>query len=288
MKTIIVFALITIISLAAHAEVIDGIAAVVNGEVITRSDVNDTVAAKPKTSRGEALDGLVDDLLFDHALTEAKIDVTDDDLARAIQNVLAQNRISLEALKSELMGKGITYEQYKKQIEREIRRVKFINQVIGPQVKINEQDMRDYYQRHPEQFRAAREAHIAEMVLPFPEQADQAQFEAFFEKAHKIAREAQSNTQAFHGVDRGMVNLKELSPDVAMAIPRLTIGEVSSPILTEKAVVIIKLIALPVLTADDFEKLRDHIYNTLYDQRVEEALKNYLQQQREKAFIDIR
>lgn len=271
-------------SLSAHAEVIDGIAAVVNGEVITRSDIDDAVAAKPKTSRSEALDGLVDDLLFDHALTEAKIEVTDDDLARAIQNVLAQNHISLDMLKGELSGKGITYEQYKKQIEREIRRVKFVNQVIGPQVKINEQDMRDYYQRHPEQFRAAREAHIAQIVFPLSATMDQAAFEKLFETARGI----RADDPNFAKGDLGMVNLKTLPPEIAAIIPRLDIGEISSPTLTEQSLIVVKLIALPTLSSDDFEKLRDPIYNTLYDQRVEEALKNYLQQQREKAYIDIR
>ena len=272
----------------AHGEMIDGIAAVVNGEVITRSELDAAVISKKKTDRREVLDELVDEVLFRQILTEAKIEVSDDDLARAIRNVLSQNHISLEQLKQELAAKGMTYEQYKQQMERDIRQIKFINQTIGQQVKISEQDLRDYFQRHQEKFRAAREAHVAEMVFPLPQPPTQEAFNGAYERANTAVRQSRTNNASFQGNDLGMINLKDVAPEVASTIGTMQIGDISKPILTEQGFVIVKLIALPNLTSADFEKLRDQIYGALYDERVNEALKAHLDKQREKAYVDIR
>ncbi|MBI4211224.1 MAG: SurA N-terminal domain-containing protein [Deltaproteobacteria bacterium] len=153
----------TMVTDAYGKELVDKIVAVVNKDVITQSELNSAVAAiKQKAEnkeelRKQTLQDLIDDRLFSQALKEEKIEVTEDDLARAINNVLAQNRIPLDTLIAGLRSQGVSYEQYKKQMEREIRRLKFINQVIGPQVKLSEQDLRDYYQKHLDQFQTSKE-----------------------------------------------------------------------------------------------------------------------------------
>ncbi len=85
-----------------------------------------------------------------------------------------------------------------------------------------------------------------------------------------------------------MVNLKTLPEDVARTVRNLKVDQVSRPIPTDKAFVIVKLIALPELSADDFDRLRDDIYAVLYEQKLQETMEIYLQKQRQKTFIDIR
>lgn len=274
----------------AGTTTVDRIAATVNDEVITLSDLQDAQGAHGRRPAGEdqrkkALDELIDDLLFQQALKEAKIEVSDEDVARAVNNVLAQNRITLNQLVAELSSKGISYNHYKKQLEREIRKVKFINQVIGPQVKISDQDLRDYYQKQQERFRGSHRMHIAEVVIPLGDVASQEEFDRRYQEAQAIAKQKKRGNEL---VDRGMVDVKQLDPLVANAVRRLRPGEVSSPIVTPQSIVIVKLIALPELSGKDFEKLRDEIYNALYDERVTQELGNYLLQQRRKSYIDIR
>lgn len=296
----IVLVLLLLLAPSTHAEVIDRIAAVVGSDVITLSELNEAIAARSRASEGkeehhptevvhsEVLDELINDRLFERALKGAKIEVTDDDLARAISNILKQNHLALEKLKAELASKGMSYEQYKQQVEREIRRVKFINQVIGPQVKISDQDLHDYYQRHLDRFRATREAHLSENVFPLAGITKQEEFRKLEEKALEISARGRRDPASFVGQDLGMQPLKDMPPEVAQAVGQLDIGEVSRPILTSAAVVIIKLIALPEIAATDFERLRDDIYGALYNERVEEELKHYLSQERRKAHVDIR
>ena len=288
---------------------INRVVAIINDEIITERDLNKAMAKHPRRSRHndqmvrrQILNRLIDEILFNQLMAKADIEVTDDELARAIANILHQNRITLAKLKKEVASKGLTYEQYKQEVRRQVKQVKFINQIIGPQVKITDQDLRDYYQRHQERFRGAHQAQIAMISLPLAGLTTQADFERVRNQALDIVAQARRHKKSFAklakkhskgpnaegGGDLGMVNLKNLPPVVGDAVRQLGIGEISNPILAEDSVVIVKLISLPELSAKDFEKLRDQIYAAIYDERIEETLDGYLKRERQKAFIEIR
>lgn len=295
---------------ASSAKVVDRIAAVVNNEIITEVQLSAAMAARAGRDRGakpdtatrqETLDRLIDDALFNQIMSKSKTEVTDDDVARAIANVLHQNRMTVDQLKGELAAKGIPYEEYRKQIEKDIRRVKFTNQVIGPQVKITDQDLRDFYQRNQERFRGGTSAHVAEIVLPLDGIQTEAEMKALGEtavaivaKARKgasfesLAKQYSKGPNAAQGGDLGMMSIKDLQPEIANVVRALKVGDVSDPFLLGNAIAIVKLISLPEISPDDFEKMRDQIYSALYDQKIEETLTSYLQRERQKAFIEIR
>ena len=294
----------------ARAEVVDRIVAIVNNEVITERDLDQAMAARStnkgaaKTdaaTRQESLDRLIDDRLFNQILGKTKVEVSDDDIARAVANILHQNRMSIDQLKSELASKGISYDEYKKQIEQEIRKVKFTNQVIGPQVKITDQDLRDFYQKNQDRFRGSTSAHIAEIVMPLDGITNEAEMKSLGDTAQSIVARARKGTSfdslakqyskgpnAAQGGDLGMMNMKDLQPEIANILRTMKIGDVSNPALVGNSVVIVKLISLPEIAAGDFDKVRDQIYSALYDQKIEETLTSYLQRERQKAFIEIR
>lgn len=296
------------------AEIVGGIAAVVNNDIITQAELNRSLSSGAQgprrtgaqTHRGdvmkqEVLNRLIDEAIFNQILSKSKIEVSDDDMARAIANILHQNRMTLDQLKGEIASKGMTYDEYKRQIEREIRRVKFINQVIGPQVRISDQDLRDHYQQNQGRFHGGNKVHIAEIVMPLEGITSQEEFNHLGELTMSIVAKARHGTNfqslvkqhskgpnIVGGGDLGTVNLKDLPPQVADGIRGLRVGEVTNPIVTENAIVIVKLISLPDAASGDFDKARDDIYSALYDQKVEDALMNYLAKERQKAFVEIR
>jgi len=178
--------------------------------------------------------------------------------------------------------------------------VKFVNQVIGPQVKITDQDLRDYYRQNQEQFRGSISAHLAQIFLPYENFQSQAEVEAFKKRAvdlatrarrggnfAELARKNSEGARAASGGDLGMVDIKDLPPEVAGAVKNMATGDVSYPIAVERGLIIVKVVSLPELSASDFEKLRDEIYSALYDKRIKETLRSYLQKERRKAYIAI-
>lgn len=294
---------------SAAAEVVNRVMAVVGNQAVTEYDLAramemrgrlEKTSSKDPNFRQEVLDRLIDDELFSQLLSKSKIEVSEDDLARAISNVLQQNQMSIDQLKAEVQAKGMTYDEYKKQIEREIKKIKFINQVIGPQVKITDQDLRDFYQRNQARFRGSQQAHIAEIALPLSKVQSQAEMDRIGETALGITKEARGGANfallakehskgpnAESGGDLGMVNLKDLPSEVAQTIRGMKIGDVSNPMLIGEALVIVKLISLPEISSGDFDRMRDDIYSALYDQKIDETIKNYLAKERQKAFIEI-
>ena len=293
----------------ALTQTINRVVAVINDEIITEQDLKQAMGkrrrgapAPDQLARRQTLDQLIDETLFNQLISKADIEVTDDELARALANILHQNQMTLAQLKKEVASKGVTYDQYKEEIRNQVKRVKFINQVIGPQVKITDQDLRDYYQRHQERFRGVHQAHIAMISLSLAGLNTRAEFEGVRDQALDIVAHARRHKKSFAklaqkhskgpnaagGGDLGMMNLKDLSPPVRDAVRYMGIGEVSNPILAGDSVVIVKLISLPELSAKDFEKLRDEIYAAVYDERIEETLNGFLKRERQKAFIEIR
>ncbi len=160
-KKIILCLALLLCASTAFAETIDRVAAVVDGEIITEYDITRTMAQYQKANRvpksGEnmkrnVLDDLIDDLLLKHAMEKSQITVDDDDLARAIANVLRQNKMTPEELRADLAAKGISYEAYKQQVAQQIRMIKFTNQIIGQQVKLTDRELREFYDRNKDRF----------------------------------------------------------------------------------------------------------------------------------------
>ncbi len=313
-----VCALIATLSAApAAAKVVDRIVAVVNGDIVTQSDLNAKTAARSapagrhalpsaamqaSQNNDAALERLIDELLLKQAVDKAKVEVTDDDIGRAMQNILAQNSMTTEQLREEVARKGMSFDQYKEQLKLEIKKIKFVNQVISTDIKITDRDLRDYYERNKTSIGGGKEVHIAEIVIPFPSISSQDEANAFRDAAYDIAKQAQSGKTAFEtlakqhskgpnadkGGDLGVVALADLPQAVAAAIKGMPAGMVTNPTPTDTAVIIAKIIEWPALANDNFDTVRDTIYQKMYDERLKEALDGYLQKMRQTAYIELR
>lgn len=116
------------------SEVVDRVVAVVGNEVITLSDVKKVKATKDT----DPLETLIRDKLLHQEIDRMNLNVTDEELAGSIQEVLSRNKVTLDQLKNELIKKGTSLEDYKKELSGQIRRMKFMAQVIYPRMKISE------------------------------------------------------------------------------------------------------------------------------------------------------
>ena len=140
---------------AYGAQLVDRIAAIVNNDVVTEYEVQQLKKELPGKTDSQVLDSLISERILDQKVKEAKIDVTEDDLARAIKRILIQNQISLAQLRGEVTKQGMTYEQYVSQLKQQLARQKFVNQTVGTQVKITDRDIRDYYEKHKDRFKGS-------------------------------------------------------------------------------------------------------------------------------------
>lgn len=159
-----------------HAgEVVDGIAAIVGEEIILHSDVRKARAMKidrfsPKrrgkqpTNR-EILEELIKDRLLRQEIGRLSFEVSPEELQQGIASVLAQNRMGLATLKSELASKGIPFEEYKKELAERIRMIKFMSQVVNSRVEVTDEDFEIYKRRFPQKSKRQSKEEIRQIIL---------------------------------------------------------------------------------------------------------------------------
>lgn len=307
------FVLIFLFALPVRAEIVDRIIATVNQTPVTTYDFSKALdnikvnlsknpnikltAEDQEALRKRAFDHLVDEILLNQEIAKKGIDISDQDVNRAIQSILERNKFTLDQLKKELISKGSSYDAYREDIKGQLKRLKFINQIIGNKVRVNEEDVKAFYDQQGAQMAGDQQIHIAQIVFPLSEnpsdtelQKTQAEAEGVFQKIKGGTKFEQAMKQygAAGSGDLGKVNFSGISPQLAPAIQGLDEGEVTEPIRTQAGFIIVKLYDKPEAALAGSEDIKNKIRDRIYEIKVQEEIKKYVDQLRNKSFIDVK
>lgn len=300
-----------------QAEIVDRIIATVNQEPVTLYDFSKAMANIQANLQKElsknpniklsdedrellkkkAFDHLVDEILLNQEIAKKGMEVSDQDVTRAIDSILQRNKFTLDQLRKELASKGESLDSYRADIKAQLRRLKFINQVIGNKVHVNEEDVQAYYAQQGAQFSGDQQVHIAQIVFPLSEKPSDGEL-------NKVQSEAQSVYQKLKGGmkfeqamkeygaagsgDLGKVQFAGISPQLAPALQGLEEGGVTEPIRTQAGFIIMKLYDKPQTQLAGSEDIKNKIRDRIYEIKVQEEIKKYVDQLRAKAFIDVK
>lgn len=149
------------ISPAAQAALVDDIVAVVNSEVITTSELDQTTAlnerlGRPgrdgKTLRAETLSGLITRrLLVQEARRLKFVEISEQELAAETEGL--QKRFgSEEAFAGLLKAAGLTRRELDRMLGEQALVRKFIEKKFGLFVRITRDEAQQYYDTHPGEF----------------------------------------------------------------------------------------------------------------------------------------
>ena len=159
--------------LPAGAKRVNGIAAIVNDDIITFREV--TREAQPVIQdaqkkgllddkgrhdlRVTVLDRMIEKLLTDQKVKELGIKIGDDEIRQAIDDVKRQNNNMTQAqLEAALKGQGYTLPQYEVQIREQLERLRLVSMEVRSKVYVGEKEVEDYYQAHQDKY--AEEEHF--------------------------------------------------------------------------------------------------------------------------------
>ncbi|MBI4125559.1 MAG: SurA N-terminal domain-containing protein [Deltaproteobacteria bacterium] len=284
-----------------RAEIIEQVVAVVNNDVITRYDLDRAMAplAKQKNAEGlrrQILENLVHQKLLEQEVTKAAIEVTNEDLQRAVAGILHNNGITIDILRSELSSKGITFDAYKDQIKEQIRQAKFIQQNLAPQVQVTAQDVQNFRRRHQLEDAANQKVKLAWIFLPWEEEAgDKAkreQVEEARELAEKLRKgeDAKKIAKKYPRTERTLWT-DELTPELSEAASKMAAGEIGDPVTTPQGVYVMELKERYESGAAEGKagNLSDEeVYQRLFNERLDQEIHNYVLRLRKKAFVEMR
>jgi peptidyl-prolyl cis-trans isomerase SurA len=297
--------------------VTNAIVAVVNDDIITLFDLNreaqpaladaakkGTVTDAARNSiRHTVLDRLIEKKLTEQKIKELNIRVSEEEIRQAIDDVRRQNSIpTQEALVAALAGQGLSFDQYRAQLQEQIEKLKLISIEVRAKVQVGETEAREYYTANQakyteeESFRA-RHIFFRTGDKATPEDIKRAEKTAqavlldaragkdFAELAKSFSEDPAARKD---GGDLGSFKKGDMQPELEKSILALKVGEISGLVTTPIGFHIIKLEARNPGATKPFESVKAEIEELLYRKKSEERFSQWAKDLRGKASIEIR
>jgi peptidyl-prolyl cis-trans isomerase SurA len=315
-KTIVLLvALFLVLPLVASAEMVSGIAALVNDEPITtydlakeeeamKSGMGDTSSLATAAARAQlrqaALDALVNKKLIEQKVKELDIRVSDEEVRQAIEDVKKTNNITEENLVAALAARGISFDAYKAQLKDQLERLRLISLEVRSKIQVSEKEIQDYFSAHAGNYQVDEAFHARQIFLAVPATATEDQQKKIQEKAEKVLREAKSGADfaelakkysddpsGKEGGDLGFLNKGELLPEFEKALISMRVGEVSGLVRTTAGIHIIKLVDYREGKTQSLDSAKREVEDLLYKQKSEERFSQWLDGLRKNAAIEI-
>ena len=102
----------------------------------------------------EIIDNLIEQKLIKQGADRVGIEVSEEDIDVAVNDVIEQNGVTKEIFIAMLSRSGLTLKEYREQLRERIREIKFVNQRFRSKVSVEEADMEEYYIQNINKFNA--------------------------------------------------------------------------------------------------------------------------------------
>lgn len=289
-------------SLASGTVIVDRVVAVVNNEIITLSDLQREEALRKdstKIDERQLLADMIDRKLQLDAAKRAGMDVTDKELADAITDIMKRNSMDTKQFEEALAKEGLTLEQYRTELREQMTLSRMVGKYVRAGIAVDDAEVRAYYDRNLKSYTLPEEVRLRQIYFPLPDNATppqvaavKAQAQAVYERAKKgddflrLVREHSQGTSSPDG-DLGFMERENMQSEIEEAERGLKPGELAGPILCNGGFHIIRLeeVRTPV---KPFEKVKDEIMNSLYQQKMANTYRTWLQSLRSDANIENR
>jgi peptidyl-prolyl cis-trans isomerase SurA len=300
------------------ATIIDKIVAIVNGEIITLSELeryHSKLRGKSEAtgnpweketkvfdSRREILDRLIEETLIDQQCKRWAIRVSERDIDMAIEDVKRLNAIVTdEQLKRALMADGLSWEDFRQQLKEQIKKAKLVSRVVRPEFSVDDEDLKRFYIEHIERFKEPDQIRASHILIVIPQDADDMLVEALrhkgkmiLERLHcgedfgEIARLYSDDASAKNGGDLGFFKRGELLPEFERSSFKLQRGELSGLIRTKIGFHIIKVTEKKEGSVIPYEEVMEKVKNQYIEEESQRLYKAWLQELKGESFIEVK
>ncbi len=260
--TILFILLLINIASYSTARVIDRIIAFVNDDIITqrRLDIlvnqrvfelqqvyrfSEVEAQKEaEKQRRELLDRLIRQMLLLEAALTLKIQVSDSDIEKQIQDFKNKYNIPTDEEFTKLLNRdGLTFQSFREQIQRNLMTEKLVMGRIIPRLQVRDSDVQKFVEENQDQLPTkAERVHLRHVFITFkPTEEDK---KAAFDKAsivleeinadksqfEKIAKRITSNEKAGTLIETSPAELLKFSNEFLTTLSKLEQGHISKPV----------------------------------------------------------
>ncbi len=309
--------LLTLLLAAPDDRLLDRVAAVVNGDPVTLSELQERAglewrriqAMKAGEGRDQAraqalraaLDQVVAERLLEAEAKELGVEAADAQVDAAIGDIKRKNHLDDEQLDRALADQGLDRQTFRRQLRRDIEAFRILEMKVKTRIKVTDEDVRSWYQAHPKEYAGDDRVRVRHIFLPVPagagaaeEAGVRAQGELILERLRggedfaAVARQVSKGPSAAEGGDLGFVKRGTIQPELEKAAFALEVGQVSALVRTKSGHHILKLEERKTGGPLPFDEVKDAIRDRLSSERVETYRAQYLAELRKDAVVELR
>ncbi len=281
----------------------DGIAAVVNTEIITVSELQtemgdeffrlkaryegDELTERLSRKRHEVLNRMIERKLLVQEAKAKNISVSDEEVEQAWEQ-MSRNPAGFPAAATQ--SKAVLREEM---MARRIRDIEVRRGIV-----VVPKEIRAYFQEQQQRFTAPGTHHIRQILLvPKLDETREtlkARAEVLMSQLkegrsfEKLAELFSDRSESVMGGDLGFVTKDELLAPLGEALDKLSPGEVSPLIETEIGIHILRLEENRPGITEPFEKVKEAIGSRLFQEKIQESHDTWMSSLKDKAYIEIR
>jgi parvulin-like peptidyl-prolyl isomerase len=310
---------------SARAEIIEQVLVKVNGEIFTKSDLEERqvlvlrqmgrqVDLKSSSSDAQLrkmleeitpdlIVSVVDEMLVVQRGRELGYRLTDEQFDSYLENIKKESKIETEEqFQAALKQEGMTLAELRANLERTaiVTRVQQA-EVLG-RIAVSEQDARKYYEEHQKEFTTPQAITLREIFVNVAgdgvtinvgldeegrEKANGIRERALAgESFEKLASEVSDAPSKANAGLIGPLSLTDLAEDLQKLVRGMKVGEITPVLRAQKGYQLLKLESSSAAETVPFEQAREQISERVFTEKRRAEFDKYLTKLRAEAIID--
>ena len=297
------------------AEIVDGIVAVVNNEVVTQAELNaillplytqykstysdEELLMKIDEAKKNILYKLIEDKLILQEAHKIGMPATDEEVAERLEQIKSQFSSSQE-FKSALASQGLTVVDLKEKYREQLIKEKMVNREVRSRVSVTPIEIALFYEKNEDDFNLPAQVKVMTIMIRKSEADPESNTDSLKkikmielkmaegEDFTKLAREYSQDPSAVDGGDMGYINKGQMMKKIDEVIFSLQPGEISETIETPVGYHVFKIVEVKEAGAESFDEARMQIENYLFQEKAKERFDEWMTNLKENAYISVK
>lgn len=318
----LIFAVLAAMPAALNADtVVEEIIARVNNSIITRTEFQHSKEQLKQESEQQDPSGadksfaerqkdVLRDLIDQQLLLEKgkDLDITaDTELIKRLDQMRKEMKLdSMDDLEKAATSQGVSFEDFKQNLRNQIITQQVISKEVGSKLSLGKDEVQKYYDQHVSEMQQPEEIRLGEILISTekktaPDSTEEQQVAAAQAKAQAVladirkgqafedaAKKSSDGPSAAQGGDLGYFKRGTLAKELEDKTFAMKAGDVSDVIRTKQGFVILQVSEHHDAGAPSLAEIEPRVQDAIYMEKLQPALRAYLQKLREEAYIDIK
>jgi peptidyl-prolyl cis-trans isomerase SurA len=325
-RTISAVLLLLLSSGALRAEIIEQILVKVNGEIFTKTDLeqrqvlvlrqrgqqidlkSDPTNQQLRKALDEVTPGIMVDVVNEMVVVqrgkELGYSLSNEQFKSVVDNIKKENKIETEEqFQAALKSENMTLADLRKSLERQMIRQRVEqNEVLG-KIGVSDSEARSYYESHMNEFTTPPAVTLREILISIPadnrgvnvgaEEAAKERAEGIRtrvttgkEDFQKLASEVSDSPSKANGGLIGPLSVNDISPDLRKMIDTLKPGDVTELIRTQRGFQLLQLVSRSETHTLPFDQAKEQISERVFTDKRKVEYMKYLERLRGQAIIE--